>query len=156
HRPSIILPAAEAPALPPISAAPAPQPKSQATGYLPGLDGIRALAVIAVLIYHARPEWLPGGFLGVDVFFVISGFIITRGLLDEWRQYGRIELRRFWLRRARRLLPALYLLLAGVVIYTSIFEHGNLAKLRLDVLSALGYVTNWRLIVSNQSYFDLF
>src|SRR3970040_1172988 len=63
--------------------------------YLPGLDGLRALAVLAVLLYHARPEWLPGGFLGVEVFFVISGFIITRRLLREWQDAGRIDLRAF-------------------------------------------------------------
>ena len=80
--------------------------------YLPGLDGLRALAVLAVLLYHAGLPWMPGGFLGVEIFFVISGYLITTLLLAEWRRRGRIDLRAFWLRRARRLLPALYLLLA--------------------------------------------
>ena len=75
--------------------------------YLPGLDGLRALAVIAVLLYHAELPWIPGGFLGVEIFFVISGYLITTLLLAEWRQRGRIDLKAFWLRRARRLLPAL-------------------------------------------------
>jgi peptidoglycan/LPS O-acetylase OafA/YrhL len=124
--------------------------------YLPGLDGLRALAVLAVLIYHARPGWLPGGFLGVEVFFVISGFIITRGLLQEWQDSGRINLGAFWLRRARRLLPALFLLLAAVMAYAAIFETNILADLRVDVLAALAYVTNWRLILGDQSYFASF
>ena len=75
--------------------------------YMPGLDGLRALAVSAVLIYHAQPQWLPGGFLGVDVFFVISGYLIASLLLAEWRQQGHIDLKAFWLGHARRLLPAL-------------------------------------------------
>ena len=126
------------------------------SSYLPGLDGLRALAVLAVLLYHARPEWLPGGFLGVEVFFVISGFIITRALLREWQEAGRIDLRAFWLRRARRLLPALFLLLAGVMAYTAAFEADVVASLRADVLAALAYVTNWHLILGDQSYFASF
>ena len=93
--------------------------KAALTNYLPGLDGLRALAVLAVLLYHARPQWLPGGYLGVEVFFVISGFIITRGLLKEWQDTGRISLGAFWLRRARRLLPALFLLLVSVMTYAT-------------------------------------
>ena len=126
------------------------------SSYLPGLDGLRALAVLAVLLYHARPEWLPGGFLGVEVFFVISGFIITRGLLQEWQESGRIDLGAFWLRRARRLLPALFLLLAGVMAYASLFETDVVAGLRTDVLASLAYVTNWHLILGDQSYFASF
>src|SRR6266542_1942009 len=81
------------------------------TTYLPALDGIRAVAVVAVMLYHAMPHVLPGGYLGVQAFFVISGFIITRGLVSEWESRGRIDLRGFWWRRARRLLPALFVLL---------------------------------------------
>src|SRR5919201_690581 len=77
--------------------------------HLPSLDGLRALAVIAVLLYHADLSWIPGGFLGVDVFFVISGYLITSLLLAEWHGRGRIDFKAFWLRRARRLLPALFL-----------------------------------------------
>src|SRR5664280_1156207 len=83
-------------------------------GPWPALDGIRALAVSAVVIYHLGASWLPGGFLGVDVFFVLSGFLITSLLLDEWRRTGWISVGRFYLRRARRLLPALYLMLLTV------------------------------------------
>ena len=81
--------------------------------YLPGLDGLRALAVVAVLLFHAGTGWLPGGFLGVDVFFVISGYIITRGLLQEWRVSRRVDIAGFWLRRARRLRHAPWLLIRG-------------------------------------------
>jgi peptidoglycan/LPS O-acetylase OafA/YrhL len=77
--------------------------------HLPGLDGLRAFAVIGVLLYHALQDWFPGGFLGVEVCFVISGYLITSLLLAEWRQEAGVDLKRFWLRRARRLLPALYL-----------------------------------------------
>jgi peptidoglycan/LPS O-acetylase OafA/YrhL len=126
------------------------------SGYLPGLDGLRALAVIAVLIYHARPAWLPGGFLGVEVFFVISGFIITRGLLTEWETTGRIAVRAFWLRRARRLLPAVLLLIAVTLAYAALFQADQLSNLRGDALAALLYVTNWHQIIAHQSYFDSF
>ena len=98
----------------------------------------------------------PAAFLGVEVFFVISGFIITRALLREWQEAGRIDLRAFWLRRARRLLPTLFLLLAGVMAYTAAFEADVVASLRADVLAALAYVTNWHLILGDQSYFASF
>ena len=99
--------------------------------YMPGLDGLRALAVSAVLIYHAQPQWLPGGFLGVDVFFVISGYLIASLLLAEWSQQGRIDLKAFWLGRARRLLPALYLLLAVTLAFAVVFMN-----LVVDILYA--------------------
>ena len=86
-------------------------------GYQPALDGLRALAVLGVLLYHARVSWAPGGFLGVDAFFVLSGFLITSLLVDEWRKHGRIDLRAFWVRRARRLLPALVLVVIAVGAY---------------------------------------
>ena len=85
--------------------------------YLPGLDGLRAFAVVAVLLYHAEVRWVPGGYLGVEVFFVLSGYLITALLLAEWRQHGYIDLKAFWLRRARRLLPALFLLLAATLTF---------------------------------------
>src|SRR5215216_3952513 len=122
--------------------------------YSPGLDGLRALAVIAVLLYHADLAWIPGGFLGVEVFFVISGYLITALLLAEWRQRGRIDLKTFWLRRARRLLPALYVLLVVSLAFAVVFLPGEVAGLRGDVLAALGYVTNWYLIFGQESYFE--
>jgi len=121
--------------------------------YAPGLDGLRALAVLAVVLYHAQPAWLPGGFLGVEVFFVISGYLITALLLAEWQQRNHIDLRLFWLRRARRLLPALYLLLLVTLVVATFFLPGQLARLRGDALAAFGYVTNWYLVFGHQSYF---
>lgn len=124
--------------------------------YLPGLDGMRAAAVIAVLLYHARPAWVPGGFLGVDVFFVISGYLITSILLGEWREHGRINLGRFWLGRARRLLAALFFLIVAVLAVAVLFMPDEVASLREDALAAAGYVTNWYLIFDHQPYFESF
>ena len=89
--------------------------------YLPALDGLRALAVLAVLLYHANVPGLPGGFLGVEMFFVISGYLITSLLLAEWSAHGRVDFKGFWLRRARRLFPALLALLVVVVGFVAIF-----------------------------------
>ncbi|HEX4981775.1 MAG TPA: acyltransferase family protein [Ilumatobacteraceae bacterium] len=111
--------------------------------YLPGLDGMRALAVVAVMIYHANSEWLPGGFLGVEVFFVISGYLITLLLIAEKERTGRVHLGHFWLRRARRLLPALFVMLFLLISYTTIFRSDALGKLRGDVLGGVFYVSNW-------------
>ncbi len=122
--------------------------------YLPGLDGLRAVAVVAVLLYHADVAWLPGGFLGVDVFFVISGYLITMLLLEEHHRSGSIGVRRFYGRRARRLLPALFLLLATTCAVVALFFRDEAARLRPQVLSALTYSTNWYLIATDGSYFQ--
>jgi peptidoglycan/LPS O-acetylase OafA/YrhL/CubicO group peptidase (beta-lactamase class C family) len=122
-------------------------------GYLPGLDGLRALAVVAVLLYHADVG-LAGGFLGVESFFVISGFLITALLLAERRQHGRIDLAAFWLRRARRLLPALLLVLAATLALVGLWLPDDLPALASDLPPALGYLMNWHLILGARSYFD--
>ena len=111
--------------------------------YLPGLDGMRALAVVAVMIYHTNNGWLPGGFIGVEVFFVISGYLITLLLIGEHEKQGRIDLKQFWLRRARRLLPAVFFMLTLLMIYTALFKRETLGLLRGDVIAGLGYVSNW-------------
>ena len=121
---------------------------------LPALDGIRAIAVIAVLLYHAEVFWVPGGFLGVEVFFVLSGYLITSLLWSELRETGRISLKRFWVRRARRLLPALFVML-GVVATTLVLGWPDeIARVRGDILAAFGYFSNWYLIGIDQSYFS--
>ena len=120
--------------------------------YLPGLDGMRALAVLAVLVYHANADWLAGGFLGVEVFFVISGYLITLLLMSEWEERGRIDMIAFWGRRARRLLPALFTMLFLVLTYTWIFEWEALGRLRGDFLAAIFYVSNWYQIWVGQQY----
>ncbi len=122
--------------------------------YVPALDGLRALAVVAVLLYHAGIAWMPGGFLGVEVFFVISGFLITSLLLAEYRKTSRIDLRRFWLRRARRLLPAVFLMMAATIVFAVAFLPEEVAGLRADALAATGYVTNWYLVFAQESYFE--
>ena len=111
--------------------------------YLAGLDGMRALAVIAVMIYHANSSWLPGGFLGVEMFFVISGYLITLLIIAERERTYEVSLIDFWKRRARRLLPALYLLLILVTVYTALFESAALGQLRGDVIAGLLYSSNW-------------
>ena len=128
--------------------------KASNMSYLPGLDGLRAVAVIAVLLYHAGMDWLPGGFLGVEVFFVISGYLITALLLGEWRSRGRIDLKAFWMRRARRLLPALYVLLIATLAFAVLFLPEEVARLRSEAFAAFGYVTNWYLIFNHESYFE--
>jgi peptidoglycan/LPS O-acetylase OafA/YrhL len=119
----------------------------------PGLDGLRALAVVAVIIYHLDAAWLPGGFFGVDVFFVVSGYLITSLLMREHLRDGTIDLRRFWARRARRLLPSVVVLVAVVVLAATAFARDALPALRLDVLFSLLYVVNWWLIFHKVSYF---
>jgi peptidoglycan/LPS O-acetylase OafA/YrhL len=123
--------------------------------YLPGLDGLRAFAVLVVLLYHAGDIWsgMPGGFLGVEIFFVISGYLITALLLGEWRQHGRIDLVSFWLRRARRLLPALFVLIIATLAYAVLFLPDEVAMLRGDALASFAYITNWHFILSQKSYF---
>src|SRR5690242_17196890 len=134
-----------------------PKPVANAPhiAYRPGLDGLRAIAVAAVFLYHSRIDWLPGGFLGVDLFFVLSGYLITSLLLVEWEARNRIDLRRFWLRRARRLLPALVVVVLGVLVLASIFARQDLAHTRSDAVSSLLYYTNWHEIIANHSYFNL-
>ncbi|MDQ3544505.1 MAG: acyltransferase, partial [Actinomycetota bacterium] len=120
--------------------------------YTRGIDGMRALAVIAVMVYHANHEWLPGGFLGVEVFFVISGYLITLLLIGEHERNGKISIRHFWARRARRLLPALFFMLLLLITYTALFERETLGQLRGDVLAGLGYASNWYQIWVGQGY----
>ena len=120
--------------------------------YLPGLDGLRAIAVVAVMIYHANHEWLSGGFLGVEVFFVISGYLITLLLVDEYERKGRIDLGQFWKRRARRLLPALLLLLAGLAVFMVLFRRRPMGRTRGDFTGGIFYVSNWYQIIVGQGY----
>ena len=125
--------------------------------YQPALDGMRGLAVAAVLAYHAGLPWARGGFLGVDAFFVLSGYLITSLLLTERRATGAISLGAFWARRARRLLPALFLVLVGVMGYAVVFaEQEELTRLRHDAIATLAYVANWRAVFSGESYFEQF
>jgi peptidoglycan/LPS O-acetylase OafA/YrhL len=134
--------------------------------HLPALDGLRAVAILGVLAYHLNLGWASGGFLGVDLFFVLSGFLITSLLLEESSATGRIRLASFWARRARRLLPALFLLLVAISVFAVLngrfLTPGSggavidLGALRGDALATLFYVANWHSIFAHQSYFAQF
>src|SRR4029078_6520359 len=130
----------------------APKRQLSRVPYLPGLDGMRAIAVVAVMLYHANHEWLPGGFLGVEVFFVISGYLITLLLMAERETTGGIKLLAFWGRRARRLLPALFVALFLVLTYSMMFKSSVLGKLRGDLVAAVFYVSNWYQVYVGQGY----
>ncbi len=132
------------------------RPKDSRFPYMPGIDAMRALAVLAVFGYHAGLDWVPGGFLGVDVFFVISGYLITSLLLREFRSTDHIELGRFWLRRARRLLPAVGVLIAVAMIVSAIAEPDKIGQIRGDALASLFYFANWHFIFAGTSYFEQF
>ncbi len=121
--------------------------------HLGALDGIRALAVIAVLLYHGEVSGMPGGFLGVEMFFVLSGYLVTAILWGEWRHRGGIDLRRFWVGRVRRLLPAAVVLIGVVAAALVIGWPEEAARTRGELVSSLGYVSNWYLVFTNQSYF---
>ena len=129
-------------------------PRAKEMGYLPGLDGVRALAVIGVLLYHADLSWIPGGFLGVDVFFVLSGFLITSLILEEFDRSGRVDFRKFYLGRARRLLPALILVLVVVSLAAALVYQDAARQLASDVVASIFYVNNWWYIAADQSYFE--
>jgi peptidoglycan/LPS O-acetylase OafA/YrhL len=137
-----------------------PHPSSVARGahlgYRPALDGLRAFAVVAVMLYHGGVARAQGGFLGVDVFFVLSGFLITSLLVQEWRRTGRIDLLGFWTRRARRLLPAIFLVLLAVAAYSALDRGDHALASRGDALATLGYVSNWWFMSTDQSYFARF
>jgi peptidoglycan/LPS O-acetylase OafA/YrhL len=125
--------------------------------YHPALDGLRALAVLAVIAYHDNYTWAQGGFLGVDLFFVLSGFLITTLLVLEYRGASTIRLAAFWTRRARRLIPALLVVLCFVALYARFAVlPWELISVRDDGIASLLYVTNWRFIADGQSYFHLF
>ena len=124
--------------------------------HFPGLNGVRALSVLAIIAFHSGLSWIPGGFYGVDAFFVLSGFLITALLLAEWGASGRIDLRRFWGRRARRLLPALFLLVAvvGVVMATlpNVFSASGGFE---SAFWTVFYGSNWYLVHAGVPYFSL-
>ena len=127
------------------------RPKSR---YIPSLDGLRAFAVLAVIAYHMGMPWATGGLLGVTIFFVLSGYLITSLLVIEFQGTGRINLPDFWLRRIRRLFPAIVFSVVTIAVLCTIFDHALLTKLRPDVLPSLLFFNNWWQIFHNVSYFD--
>jgi peptidoglycan/LPS O-acetylase OafA/YrhL len=133
-----------------------PEPVKRNQRYMPGLDGLRAVAVLAVIAFHLGFGWAPGGLLGVGIFFTLSGYLITDILLNQLSQRGKIKLGSFWLGRARRLLPALFVMLAIVVFWVTVFGPAQPDQFRKAVVSALFYVNNWEQIFENVSYFARF
>lgn len=133
---------------------PVVSPADPRAGRIPGLDGLRALAVIAVLAFHLWPTVVPGGYLGVDVFFVISGFLITTLLLRERRSGGETDLVGFWRRRVRRLIPALVIVVVTSIAVARIVSGGLLVNIHRQVLGAMTFSTNWVEIIAGGDYFD--
>jgi peptidoglycan/LPS O-acetylase OafA/YrhL len=127
---------------------------SRGIQYIPAIDGLRAVAVIAVMFYHLGFTWIPGGFLGVDLFFVISGYVITRLLLDSIEQSGGLDLRGFYIARARRLLPALVFMLVSTTIAIGIWAPDAIKRLLIDTPFSLTGTMNWWLVARHQDYFE--
>lgn len=127
------------------------RPKSR---YIPALDGLRTLAVVAVVLYHLNLTWAQGGLLGVTIFFVLSGYLITRLLLNEVAKTGRIDLKSFWIRRIRRLVPAVVTVVVVTCALCTVFNHVMLTKMRPDILPSLLFFNNWWQIAQNVSYFN--
>jgi peptidoglycan/LPS O-acetylase OafA/YrhL len=133
-----------------------PRPVEGTSPYLPGLDGIRAVAVLAVIAFHLNFGWASGGLLGVQVFFVLSGYLITDLLMAEYSRHRGIGLKMFWLRRARRLLPALLVMLFVTVGWATLFDRAQLGALRSDLVPGVFYYSNWWFIFQHVSYFAKF
>jgi peptidoglycan/LPS O-acetylase OafA/YrhL len=133
-----------------------PEPVKSDQKYLPGLDGLRALAVAAVVAYHLGYGWAQGGLLGVGVFFTLSGYLITDILVGQWARAGRIGLGDFWLRRARRLLPALFVMLAVVAVWVNVLARSFVPGFRGDVVASALYVSNWWYVGQHTSYYARF
>ncbi len=129
-------------------------PKHSST-YLAYLDGLRAFAIIAVLLFHGDNNWLHGGFLGVEIFFVISGFIISKLLFDELQQTGRVDLSRFWIRRLRRLLPAAFTMMVSTWICVLVLFPAEISQISEDLPYGLSFLNNWNYIINERSYFEL-
>ncbi|MHB1710090.1 MAG: acyltransferase family protein, partial [Acidimicrobiales bacterium] len=141
----VTAPAGDAPAV--------ASPRSPANR-IAGLDGLRALAVLGVMAYHFGVGWLPGGFLGVDAFYVLSGYLITTLLVAEYKNAARVRLGAFWARRARRLLPCLVLVILAVSAYVRfVAPAGSYPNFRMESLSTLFYFSNWYQIAAASNYF---
>ncbi len=130
------------------------KPQRKKSRYIPSLDGLRALAVLAVIFYHMGFAWAKGGLLGVTVFFVLSGYLITGLLISEFDSTGGIDLPHFWLRRVRRLVPAIITVVVCVAVLCTLFNHVLLTKMRPDIIPSLFFFNNWWQIFHNVSYFE--
>jgi peptidoglycan/LPS O-acetylase OafA/YrhL len=135
-----------------------PPPPHGADGvYRPEIDGLRAVAVLSVVLHHAVPAWLPGGFIGVDVFFVISGYLITQLLVGEWRRHGRIDLAQFYARRVRRLMPALWVVVVAVLVASALLVApigGLMFRISDSAVASLVFAANFYFLGNTGGYFD--
>lgn len=131
--------------------------RPRTSAHHPGLDGVRAVAVLAVLVFHAEREWLPGGFLGVSLFFTLSGYLIVNLLVSELERSGSVSLRAFWARRLRRLAPAATIVILAVVALSSWLSSSlEQGRIRGDAVAAASYAANWRAIAADNSYAEIF
>ncbi|WP_010291049.1 acyltransferase family protein [Kurthia massiliensis] len=133
-----------------------PQPVKKNHRYISGLDGLRAISVLAVILYHLHFPWIYGGYLGVTVFFVLSGYLITDLLINEYQKTGTIDFKSFWIRRLRRLIPALFVMLILVTVWITLFQRDYLAGLRGEIGAAFVYISNWYYVWQDHSYFTKF
>ena len=122
--------------------------------YIPAIDGLRGLAVIAVMLYHLGFSWIPGGFLGVDLFFVISGYVITRLILDSIARSGGLDLREFYKARVRRLFPPLIFMVITTALYIGVWAPETMRRFISDAPFSLSGTMNWWLVFRNTDYFD--
>lgn len=126
----------------------------QKSRYVPSLDGLRAFAVLAVIAYHMHLGFAPGGLLGVTMFFVLSGYLITGLLISEIEANGTVDLKAFWIRRIKRIVPAVLFAIAGTAALCTLLNHALLTKMRPDILPTVFFFNNWWQIIHNVSYFD--
>jgi peptidoglycan/LPS O-acetylase OafA/YrhL len=133
-----------------------PVPIKGANRYVPGLDGLRGIAVLSVMVYHLNINRAPGGLLGVVIFFVLSGYLITDLILEEWKRSRFLNLKNFWIRRVQRLLPALLVMLIFIMTWITLFQHSLIPYIRGDVIASLFYISNWWFIFHKVSYFESF
>lgn len=124
--------------------------------YLASIDSLRAIAVISVIIYHLKSSYLPGGFLGVDLFFVLSGYLISSLIMQEYQETSKLNLKEFYIRRSRRLLPAVYFMISIVLVFMVIFNKYVLEQSYLDAVFSYIYSSNWWYIIHQVDYFDSF
>ena len=130
------------------------QRASISTTHIPAIDGLRALAVVAVVLYHLGIDWIPGGFLGVDLFFVISGYVITRLILDSIESANGLDIREFYAARVRRLLPGLLVLLIVTCVLMALFAPDSIRRFLSDIPFVLSGTNNWHLVALHQDYFQ--
>ncbi|WML58749.1 acyltransferase family protein [Neobacillus sp. PS2-9] len=133
-----------------------PIPIKENKRYIAGIDGLRAIAVLSVIAYHLNVSWAPGGLLGVVIFFVLSGYLITDLIVMEWEENGSINLKKFWHRRIRRLFPALIVMVIVVMAWITLFNCAIIPNIRGDLLASLFYISNWWFIFHKISYFSSF